>query len=76
MMMDLWLAAMVYCALVAGTFTGLWLWYDRRDRRVFDAEGRRVTFHCVRCGALYAAPPQPEVQACSRCGHPNSRLRF
>lgn len=54
----------------------LWLYYDRRDRRFYDATRRRTTFTCVKCGHVYTSTAAPEVCACPRCGHPNPPLHF
>lgn len=75
-MFDLTTAAVLYCAIVAIVFVGLWLWYDRRDHHRFEAERRRTTFHCIRCNQLYAARAGTEVAPCPKCGHENGRLRF
>lgn len=69
-------AALVYCFLVAALFLALWFYYDRRDHRRFERERRKITFHCIRCDRLYAAPTGTEPCPCPKCGHPNTRLRF
>jgi len=74
--MDLTLGAAVFCLLVLGFFFGVWIYYDRRDQALFDAERRRVTFHCIRCDHLYTARRGAETAACPRCGYTNSRLKF
>lgn len=74
--MDLTLGAVAYCLLVLGFFFGVWIYYDRRDHALFDAERRKVTFHCLRCGHLYTARAGAETAACPRCGHTNARLKF
>jgi predicted nucleic acid-binding Zn-ribbon protein len=35
-----------------------------------------MSFHCVRCGHLYAVQGSRPVSACPRCGQTNDRLRF
>ncbi|MSU22451.1 MAG: hydrogenase nickel incorporation protein HypA [Opitutus sp.] len=75
-MFDLTSATVLYCVVVAVTFVGLWLWYDRREHRRFERERRKTTFHCIRCDALYAAPAATELAKCPKCGHENVRLRF
>jgi uncharacterized paraquat-inducible protein A len=75
-MLELTSATVVYCALVAGVFLGLWLYYDRRDHARFEVERRKTTFHCIRCDALYTAPAGSDLAKCSRCSHENTRLRF
>jgi primosomal protein N' len=74
--MDLTLGAVVYCLLVLGFFCGVWLYYDRRDHALFEAERRKVTFHCIRCDHLYTVKMGTGTAACPRCGHPNVRLKF
>ena len=54
----------------------LWLYYDRRDRRLYEDQRLRKTFHCIRCDTLYAAPSQQQEQPCPRCGFRNASLRF
>ena len=75
-MFDLTTAAVLYCVIVAVVIIGLWLWYDRRDHRHFEAERRKTTFHCIRCDALYSAPAATELCRCPKCGHANARLKF
>lgn len=75
-MFDLITAAVIYCVAVGGLFLVLWLWYDRRDHRRFELERRKITFHCIRCDALYSAPPGEEMCPCPKCGHANVRLKF
>lgn len=69
-------AAVIYCVLVAAVFLGLWLWYDHRDHQRFELERRKITFHCIRCDALYTGPSSSELCRCPKCGHENARLRF
>ena len=66
----------LYCFLVGAGFLGLWRFYDRRDHRSFERSKRKVTFHCIRCDRLYAAPEGNELCDCPACGHRNARLRF
>lgn len=75
-MFDLTTAAVAYCAVVGVLFLSLWLWYDRRDHRRFELERRKTTFHCIRCGELYAAAAGTALARCPKCGHENARLRF
>lgn len=74
--MDLTTAGVVYCTLVGLTFLSLWLCYDRRDHRRFELERRKITFHCIRCDALYTAATGSQPCPCPKCGHENVRLRF
>ena len=75
-MFDFTTAVVVYCVLVGAGFLSLWLWYDRRDHRRFEAERRKTAFHCIRCDALYTAPAGAPLSPCPKCGHENARLRF
>jgi Zn finger protein HypA/HybF involved in hydrogenase expression len=54
----------------------VWIYYDRRDHALFEAERRKLTFHCIRCGQLYTAKSRRGTAACPQCGHSNTRLRF
>ena len=69
-------ATVIYCAVVAVVYLGLWLYYDRRDHRRFELERRKTVFHCIRCDAVYTAPSGTELFQCPKCGHENARLRF
>ena len=73
-----WFTAEVLVAGLAlfGLFAALWVLYDRRDRALYDAPRRKVTFHCVRCDHLYTQPAGTETAPCPRCGHGNARLKF
>jgi DNA-directed RNA polymerase subunit RPC12/RpoP len=57
---------------------GLWLYYDRRDHRIFEGERRRTIFHCVRCSKTYSVKgvDPDSVCPCPQCGHANTRLRY
>ena len=54
----------------------LWIYYDRRDRLLYDRTRCRVTFHCLKCSHVYSGVERTSPSPCPRCGHPNSRLRF
>lgn len=56
--------------------TGLWLYYDRRDRLFYDRTRRLTTYHCLKCNQVYTAAPQAGLVPCPRCGHANPRLHF
>jgi uncharacterized paraquat-inducible protein A len=73
---DLTTGIVGFCVLAGLFFAGLWLWYDRRDHALFEAECRRGTFHCIRCDHLYSAKRGVETAICPKCGHENTRLRF
>jgi ribosomal protein L37AE/L43A len=73
---DFTLAAALYGLVVLGAFGFLWFYYDRRDRAFYDAQRRKITFHCIRCNTLYTERPGADLMPCPRCGHPNTRLKF
>lgn len=74
--MDFVAATVIYCFFVAAVFLGLWIYYDRRDHARFEAERRQVSFHCIRCGHLYAIQGERVTSVCPKCGQENERLRF
>jgi hypothetical protein len=74
--MDLTVGVVVYCLLVLLFFLGIWLYYDRRDKALYDAERRKITFRCVRCDRLYTTKGGTETAVCPRCGYTNTRLKF
>ena len=51
-MFELPVATVIFCTLVAIVFLSLWLWYDRRDHRMFERERRKTSFHIIRCDNL------------------------
>jgi len=73
---DFTLDVIVYGLVVIGLFVVLWAYYDRRDRQLYDAVRRKITFHCIRCDHLYTQPVGTETADCPRCGHGNVRLKF
>lgn len=73
---DLILPVVLYGALVVGVVGFLWAYYDRRDRAFYDAQRRKITFHCIRCDLLYTQPAGTDMASCPRCGHNNTRLKF
>ena len=75
-MFDPTIPVVLYCVLVGVVVVSLWLWYDRRDHRNFEAERRKTSFHCIRCDTLYTAPAGTELSRCPKCSHENARLKF
>jgi hypothetical protein len=73
---DFTVGVLVYALLVLGLFGFLWVYYDRRDRTMYDAERRKITFHCIRCNTLYAEKSGSATAPCPKCGHVNVRLKF
>ncbi len=66
----------VYGLVVLGLFGVLWFLYDRRDRVLYDAGRRKITFHCIRCDHVYTQVKGTETAPCPKCGHVNTRLKF
>ncbi len=66
----------VYGFVVLGLFGVLWFLYERRDRALYDAGRRKITFHCIRCDHVYTAVKGTETAPCPKCGHVNTRLKF
>lgn len=73
---DFTFAVILYGVLALGVFLGLWLYYDRRDRSLYDVERRKITFHCIRCDHLYTQQAGTETAPCPKCSHVNTRLKF
>ncbi|MBI3885828.1 MAG: hydrogenase nickel incorporation protein HypA [Opitutae bacterium] len=73
---DFTLDVLLYGLLVFGLFGFLWFYYDRRDRRLYDAGRRRITFHCIRCDTLYTEKIGTATAPCPKCTHVNTRLKF
>ena len=74
--MDFELSVLIYLCIGITTIFGLWFFYDRRDKRLYEAERIRVVFHCLKCGQLFTEKKETEVARCTRCGYENSRIRF
>jgi rubrerythrin len=68
--------AFVYVSGGLALILGLWVFYERRDRRVYQAHRRQSAFHCVRCGHLYADAETRGERSCPHCGFANTRLHF
>jgi len=73
---DYTFAVGLYGLLVLGLFGFLWVYYDRRDRALYDSGRRKVTFHCIRCDHLYTEKAGTETAPCPNCGYNNTRLKF
>ncbi len=74
--LDLTLDVVFSGLLGLGLFAFLWVYYDRRDRALYDAVRRKITFHCIRCDTLYTEKAGTDTATCPRCRHPNTRLKF
>jgi len=75
-MISITTASVLLCVFAGLFFLVLWMYYDRRDHRMFEGERRRSTFHCVRCDHLYSARKGTDQAECPACGHRNPRLHF
>ena len=73
---DFTIDVLLYGLPVLGLFGFLWAYYDRRDRALYDAERRKITFHCIRCDQLYTEKTGTDMAPCPKCGHANTRLKF
>ena len=74
--LDFSVFAALYVALGLLVILGLWFYYDRRDKRLYEEERAKMIFHCIKCGNLYSRVGTVETARCSRCGFENARLRF
>ena len=70
------IAAVIYIGTACTVTFGLWFYYDRRDKHLYDLERRKVNFHCIRCDKLYTAKAGTELCECPRCHFQNQRLTF
>ncbi len=73
---DLTTGALIYLFSALGFIGALWLYYDLRDKNLYEAERKKVTFYCVKCERLYTGRHGSETAACPRCKFENARLRF
>lgn len=73
---DFSIAIILYGLLVIGGFILLWIGTDRRDQALYEAQRRKISFHCIRCNHLYTEKAGTETARCPRCGHDNVRLKF
>lgn len=73
---DLTLGALIYTFSALALILGLWLYYDLRDKNLYEAERKKVIFHCIKCDKIYTSRQGAEVAPCPRCHFENSRLKF
>lgn len=73
---DLTLPVAAYALVTVVLFGVLWVYYDRRDRRLYDTQRRKISFHCIRCDHLYTEKAGTDSAVCPKCGHTNTRLKF
>lgn len=55
---------------------GLSIYYDVRDRGMYDRVRQLGSYHCVRCQHLYSANRHCRTVNCPVCGFANTRLKF
>lgn len=72
-----WLLILYTGSALIGVFS-LWFYYDRKDRRGFEASRRQKVFHCVRCGNLYAVSKRDVSSGvpCPECQYKNYELSY
>lgn len=75
-MISLTTAAVLLCVFSGLFFLALWMYYDRRDHRLFEGERRHTTFHCIRCDHIYGIRGSKAEADCPKCGQRNSRLHY
>lgn len=68
--------ALLYVGAGMALIFGIWLFYDIRDRKLYEEVRERVTFHCIKCGHIYTGIRGSDVSACPQCGFENTRLKF
>ncbi len=73
---DIGIALLLAVAGGIALLVALWVFYDRRDRRLYDHTRRKTTFHCLKCGHVYTSVELHDLCPCPRCGHQNPRLHF
>jgi uncharacterized paraquat-inducible protein A len=73
---DLTLGALIYIFSAFALLLALWLYYDLRDKNIYEAERKKVIFHCIKCDKIYTARHGTEAAACPRCSFENTRLKF
>lgn len=75
-MISLTTAAVLLCVFSGLFFLALWMYYDRRDHRLFEGERRHTTYHCIRCDHVYGIRGSKAEAECPKCGQRNSRLHY
>lgn len=73
---DLTLGALIYIFSAFALLLGLWLYYDLRDKNIYEAERKKVIFHCIKCDKIYTGRQGADVSPCPRCQFENARLKF
>ena len=67
---------LIYLLLGIGVVLGLWIYYDLRDKSLYQAERSKAVFHCVKCGKIYAKKMEVKRSTCPRCQFRNTHLEF
>ncbi|HLS28032.1 MAG TPA: hydrogenase nickel incorporation protein HypA [Opitutales bacterium] len=73
---DLTFGALIYIFSAISLLFGLWLFYDLRDKNLYEAERKKVIFHCIKCDRIYTDRQGTAVSVCPRCQFENARLKF
>lgn len=73
---DLTVGALIYIFSAMALLIGLWLFSDLRDKNLYEAERKKVIFHCIKCDKIYTSRQGTEVAPCPRCQFNNARLKF
>ncbi len=73
---DFTLAIAIYGLAVFGVFAVLWIYSDRRDRALYEADRRKFSVHCIRCDRIYTVKIGIDTAPCPQCSHVNNRLKF
>lgn len=55
---------------------GLWLYYDQREKDLYEKQRMKVVYHCIKCSEIYTGPHRSFECECPRCGFTNGRLGF
>lgn len=76
MTVDLTTGALIYLFSALGLISILWLYYDLRDKNLYEAERKKGIFYCVKCEHIYTGRHGSETACCPRCGFENARVRF
>lgn len=66
----------IYLMMGIGLVFGLWVYYDFRDKNIYQAERAKSVFHCVKCGKIYADKTGVKQSNCPRCQFRNTHLQY
>ena len=76
MFLDAQIAFIIFTVFGISCIFGLWLYYDHRDRNLYQAQRERAVFHCVRCRHLYSSTKAQYDVSCPKCNLKNDHLQF